>query len=128
MKEASPRLFASLAKKLMIFLLVLAFLLLVGHLLANHFNDAHYVVRVPEKNNPLFILWRGLIYSIVILLLTPAIVIGLGHFIHLPQRINHKKLRHCRKITMISMVIYECVIVQNLFKAIVQWGYYYVSG
>lgn len=128
MKRTYSSLVVSFTKKLILFLLVLSFLFVIGHLLANHLNDAHSVVQIPEKNNPLFILWRVFIYSIAILLLTPAAITKLGKIIYFPKRVNHKKLQHYRKITIISMVIYELVIVQNLFKVVIQWGYYYVSG
>lgn len=127
MKLPCSTIVASFTKNLMIFLLVLFFLLAVGHLLVNYYSDIHYFAFSSEKNNTQFILWRAVVYCIVVLLLTPAVLIWFVRLLHLAPKIKYQQLLRYRKVTIISIVIYELMIVQNMFKAIVQWGYYYVG-
>lgn len=128
MKHTDSSLFASLIKIAMVFLFALLCLFIVGYLLANHVNDADHLSRLPEKNNPLFILWRSIIYSAVILLSTPVVRMWCEQLFYLPMNTSHKKLLHYRKMIIVNVVVYELLIVQNLFKVVVQWGYYYVGG
>ncbi len=101
-------------------LLVMVFLLSVGFILSKNVNSLSTLEFLPEKNNSFLVAWRVFFYSVIIALLTPRNLtwIPFGQSL---SRINKSLLLRCRDIAVVSIVIYECVIVQNVLALFIQW-------
>jgi hypothetical protein len=110
-----------------LFLFVLILLLLIGLILSKYTDDTYYLAFLPEKNNVFLVMWRMGLYSVVLSLLTPRVFTWINKFKNSEREVNSERLLKFQKVTVISIVIYELVIVQNVFRDLIQWGYQYVS-
>lgn len=101
-------------------LFVMVFILSVGFMLSKNVNSLSTLEFLPEKNNPFLVTWRVFFYSFIIALLTPRSLTWIP-FMQSLSRVNKSLLLRCRYIALISIVIYECVIVQNVLGLFIQW-------
>lgn len=110
-------------KKLLLlgaFLLVMVFLLSVGFIVSKNVNNISALAFLPEKHNLFLVVWRVLFYSVIITTLTPRCLawIPLGQNV---RRVNKHVLLRCRSIALVSIVMYECIVVQNVLGLFIQW-------
>lgn len=110
-----------------LFLFVLILLLLIGLILSKYTDDTHYLAFLPEKNNVFLVMWRMGLYSVVLSLLTPKVFTWINKIKDNNREVNVERLFKYRSVTVISIAIYEFIIVQNVFRDLIQWGYHYVS-
>jgi len=110
-----------------LFLLVLTLLFLIGFMLSKYTGDVHYLEFIPEKNTVFLVMWRIGLYSVVLFLLTPKVFTWINNFKNTNREVNTERLFKYRSVTVISIVVYEFIIVQNIFRDLIQWGYHYVS-